>query len=102
MGVELSEQETIINIMRTEDRAEIYTSDSTMITKLDRKVKEHPDIWKILTENTVSGKVVSKTYSCPKKLVSLRNHTVNKENTGIPDGLREYMERKRAEQQEGE
>jgi hypothetical protein len=102
MGVELSEQETIINIMRTEDRAEIYTSDSTMITKLDRKVKENPDIWKILTENTVSGKVVSKTYSCPKKLVSLRNRPVIGGNSGNTDALREYMERKRTEQQEGE
>ena len=102
MGVELSEQETIINIMRTEDRAEIYTSDSTMITKLDRKVKENPGIWKILTENTVSGIVVSKMYSCPKKLVSLRNRPVTGGNSGNPDALREYMERKRAEQQEGE
>lgn len=102
MGVELSEQETIINIMRTEDRAEIYTSDSTMITKLDRKVKENPGIWKILEENTVSGKIVSKTYGCPKKLVSLRNRPVIGGNSGNPDALRKYMERKRAEQQEGE
>lgn len=36
MGVSIAEQETSINIMRDSEYAEIYTSDSTMMTKYDK------------------------------------------------------------------
>ena len=42
MGVSIAEQETSINIMRDSEYAEIYTSDSTMMTKYD-KFAENPD-----------------------------------------------------------
>ena len=38
MGLPIHEQETNINFMRDEDIAVIYTSDSTTITKMDKKV----------------------------------------------------------------
>ena len=37
------EQETTINIYRNEPDAYIYTSDSTMMTKLDKLVKRDPE-----------------------------------------------------------
>lgn len=96
MNVMLEEQETIISISRTNDMATIYTSDSTMINKLDKKVKNHPDVWKCKHVERVLGQIVSKWYSCPKKMVSLRNQSKISSSGGNPDALRKYREQKQA------
>ena len=43
MGVPLEEQETVIQFNRTDSHATIYTSDSTMITKLDHLCEDAPE-----------------------------------------------------------
>lgn len=92
MGVMFEEQETVINIMRTDDYAEIYTSDSTMMTKLDKCVAENPDEWKIIRQDTVLGKIVAKTYICPKKFISFRKHRSTGGNMGNIDALKRWRE----------
>ena len=96
MGVEMIEQETVITFGRLDKEAEIYTSDSTMMTKLDRKVKENPDYWKIKEQSFVSGKIVSKVYICPKKFVSLRNKEVLTKSTGNTAALEAWREKQKA------
>lgn len=39
MGLTIEEQETHINFSRGDSRAEIYTSDTTMMTKLNKLVE---------------------------------------------------------------
>lgn len=72
-SVSLDEQETVINMQRSSDIAEIYTTDRTMMTKLDRLVNDNPD-WNLKQEDRLQndGTVVSKVYTCPKKLISFR------------------------------
>ncbi len=38
MGLQITEQETTVNIYRDSDTIRIYTSDTTMMTKLDKLV----------------------------------------------------------------
>lgn len=92
MGVMFEEQETVINIMRTDDYAEIYTSDSTMMTKLDKCVTENPKQWFVSKQETVLGKVVSKTYICPKKFISFRKRDAHRDYSANTANLMRWRE----------
>lgn len=94
MGVMLEEQETIINTHRTSDTAEIWTSDSTMITKLDRRVKENPETWKCVKveRSRDDGRVVAKEYRCPKKMISFRGKVMTGRGGGNAGALRAWRE----------
>lgn len=74
MNVPVNEQETIINFTRNSDKATIYTSDTTMRTKLHNLSMKNGKDWVLLNQDTdsVDHEVVSETYQCPKKLISLR------------------------------
>jgi len=72
MGIPVNEQETVINFWRDSNIASVYTSDSTMITKLMKRVKSNPDEWIIKEEHKARGEVVAYTYECPKKYISFR------------------------------
>lgn len=75
MGISIQEQETTINFYRNSDIAQIYTSDSTMITRLD-KLAESDDApeWKLVEvhRSMADGSIVAKTYETKKRLVSFR------------------------------
>lgn len=60
------EMETIVTFNRDEANARIYTSDPVMLRKLDKLCAQTPVI------TVVREDEVSRTYTCPKKLVSIR------------------------------
>lgn len=62
MGLASEEQETHICFMRNNDYAEVYTSDSTTITKLDKYVEKYPNMWSVKRSSDIS-----KTYICKDK-----------------------------------
>ena len=72
MFVNLEEQETVINCSRTEDKAMLYTSDRTWMTKMDKLVKSNPKMFKVVEENEIS-----KRYEFPKSLLTVRKGYVN-------------------------
>ena len=76
MTISLEEQETVIGFMRQDDNMEIYTTDSTMITRLDKLVSKNPEQYKVIKQDDIS-----KTYSCPKKFLSLRSAEIKREYT---------------------
>lgn len=83
MGLSTTEQETSVNIMRDSDECTIYTTDSTMMTRLDKLVKS-PDAphWKLKQEHRLSnGELVGKTYITHKKLISFRSDIQTREFT---------------------
>lgn len=90
----VSEQETNIIFMRDEDFAKIYTSDSTMITKLDRLCKESPSMYR-LDYCTPVGK----SYICAdKSLVSLRSkkrEMSDEQKEAASERMRQYQANKR-------
>ena len=74
MGIALEEQETHINFWRQGNVAEIYTSDSLFMRKLDR-LAENPDApdWKLKEiHRDQTGNIVAKTYTVHKKLIAFR------------------------------
>ena len=73
MSVPINEQETTISFMRNSDKAIVYTSDKTMLTKLHKLAKK-PE-WKRIDQGRIKGDIVSETFECPKKLISLRTAT---------------------------
>lgn len=46
----LEEQETHISYMRNDSYAEIFTSDSTQMTRLDRLCKTNPEVYSMIRE----------------------------------------------------
>lgn len=72
MSIPISEQETTISFSRDSDEAVVWTSDSTVITKLDKLVNSNPECWQLIRTGTVGKDVVSKEYKTIKKLVSFR------------------------------
>lgn len=84
MGLSLQEQETTINFYRDSELASVYTSDRTVMTKLDKLAEsdEYPD-WKLIKVNRSmeDKEIVSKVYETKKKLVSFRSNIVQRELT---------------------
>ena len=72
--IPIDEQETTISISRDRDEAHIWTSDQTMITKLDKMVAINPGVYVVhdTTENE-DGRVLVREYRMPKRLVSFRS-----------------------------
>ena len=65
------EQETIVNYNNGDKLATIYTADPVIMNRLDKMVEKHPDTYKVIETTEIS-----KTYECPKKLVSFRHPVV--------------------------
>lgn len=67
-SVPVYEQETHIFYMRDEPFAKVYTSDTTQMTKFDKRCKDFPDMWAC-----VSNDGYSKSYICKdKSMISAR------------------------------
>ena len=82
MSLSLQEQETTINFYRDSDLASVYTSDRTVMTRLDKLAEsdEYPD-WKLLKVNRSmeDKEIVSKVYETKKRLISFRSTIVQRE-----------------------
>ena len=66
MYIPVEEQETVIQIDRTGDIARVYSTDSTMINKLDKKYPRHK-------VHKQSRKVIGVEYRINKRLLSWRS-----------------------------
>ncbi len=67
MGLTKQEQETVINFDNGSHTASIYTASPQMIRRLDALATAYPEHYRVTAETEVS-----KTYSCDKKLITLR------------------------------
>ena len=83
MSVSLQEQETVINMSRDLDYADIYTSDRTVMTRLDKLAEDEncPDWSCTGVQYDQNGELVAKTYRTKKSLVSYRSSTPKREYT---------------------
>ena len=73
------EQETVITFGRLDTECEVYTTDPTVMTKLDKRVADGD--WRQVDTVKESGQVVGKTYKGNKKLVRFVNKQVTREYT---------------------
>ena len=81
MSVMLEEQEIVINASRTDTMDSMYVTDRRWITKMDKKVKESPNLFKVKDVHRVQGEVIGKTYEFPSKLITIRTKERNVEMT---------------------
>jgi hypothetical protein len=74
----LSEQETTINYNREEKTADVWTSDRTVMTKLDRLCETAPENYRCIDiAKTRDGELISKQYTiADKSLLSFRSKKV--------------------------
>lgn len=99
MALQIEEQETHVNFSRDDSRAEIYTSDTTMMTKLNKLVDLQDTEWKLEREaHLPNGELVGKTYSCPVEFISFRTKRIDRtyseeQKKEIADRLRKTRKR---------
>lgn len=82
-SVSPSEQETTISFSRDSNTVDVWTSDVTMMTKLDKLCKESPNDYMCIEEmRTLDGLLANKRYTIKnKKLVSFRSSSVKRQMT---------------------
>lgn len=102
MSIPMDEQETSIQYDRTGKYMYVYTSDSTQMTILDKKVENHPDTWMLTEEiKDKSGNIVGKKYKADKKMLTFRNekgHRTGNSNAG--EGLKKWREEQKKKKEE--
>ena len=81
MGIPVAEQETSIQYMRDGDACTVYTTDSTVMTRLDKLAADPASPWSLKKEHYIHGEVIGKTYQAPKRLISFRSSVVVRELT---------------------
>ena len=74
MSLSIEEQETHINFNRDDERATVYTSDTTMMTKLNKLIELQDTEWKLEGESRLqkNNELIGITYSCPVEFISFR------------------------------
>ena len=71
-----AEQETVISYDKNSEFADIYTANPTEWKKLDAC----PDIYKCERVIKSGGKIISKSYKCEKRYITLRKKARGKKN----------------------
>ena len=81
MGLNISEQETSVSLTRDSDICTVYTSDSTIMTKLDKLAEsDKSPHWKLKEEHRlINGELIGKTYETHKRLISFRSNITTRE-----------------------
>lgn len=82
-NVSTAEQETVIQFSRDTEEVTVWTSDRTIMTKLDKLCDASPKNYKIKEVDYVEGnKVYNRVYALKnKKLVSFRSGNAKREYT---------------------
>lgn len=80
MGLQIEEQETHVNFNRGDERATVYTSDTTMMTKLNKLIELSGTEWKLEGESRLqkNDELIGRTYSCPVGFISFRNKKIKR------------------------
>ena len=80
-GISPDEQETVIQYNRNDDYMTIYTTDSTVMTKLDKCLESGN--YEVIEEHKLQGssRIIGKTYKAKKKFLSFR--TANRVNKRV-------------------
>lgn len=87
-SVPVYEQETHISYMRDKQFAKVYTSDTTQMTKFDKRCRQFPDMWECVSDDGYS-----KSYICKdKRMISARGKKSTRKMTDVQrEAARERM-----------
>jgi hypothetical protein len=92
-SVAYDEQETVINFSRRDNEATVWTSDTTVMTKLDGLCEKSEQYVLVETgRSKLGGEVISKTYKVKdKSLISFRAKKVERQARPMTDEQRQVM-----------
>jgi hypothetical protein len=81
MGLNISEQETSVSFSRDSDICSVYTSDTTVMTKLDKLAEsDKSPHWRLKEEHRLlNGELIGKTYETHKRLISFKSNISTRE-----------------------
>ena len=82
------EQEVVIQGGSNDEVFQMYCSDNTWITRMDKRVAKSPNLFKVIAETEFG-----KTYEFPKRLLSVRSTIVKRD---ITDEQRQAMKERLA------
>lgn len=92
ISLSIEEQETHVNFSRGDERAVIYTTDTTQITNFNKLIEIPDTEWKLETVTKMGGKVVGYTYSCPIEFLTFRRKRTTRQYTEKErEAMRERM-----------
>lgn len=97
----LDEQETTISFGRTDDLADVWTNDRTIITKLDKLCESAPDYYHCIEVGraTIGGRIMNKRYKIDKSMLSFRS---KKAKPNLTEEQREQMRNRLKSLREGQ
>ena len=97
----LDEQETTISFGRTDDLADVWTNDRTIITKLDKLCESSPDYYHCIEVGraTIGGGIMNKRYKIDKSMLSFRS---KKAKPNLTEEQREQMRERLKSLREGQ
>lgn len=80
LSLPITEQETVIQFCRDDERLNVWTSDNTIITKLQKCVRAENSQWELKQiERDKDGKEYARIYLAPKNLLSFRTHKIKRD-----------------------
>ena len=94
------EQETVIQISRNRDKASIWTSDNTQLTRIKRVMCKDPNSYVCtgVTKNKL-GEVVGYAFECPKNLIgyrtSVKRSMSDEQRKRASERLKEYHKKRK-------
>ena len=72
-GIPMDERETVVQFGRMDGQMTIYTTDETMMTKLNKLVEGGE--YEVIEEHKLqNGKLIGRTYQADKTLLTFRSH----------------------------
>ena len=110
MAVSLIEQETTISFNRLEKSVDVWTSDTTMMTKLDHLCESSPENYKCIESSGFKlnpKEIASKRYRISdKSLITLRSKKIERDLTEeqreeLRDRMRSLAEKQREQREAG-
>ena len=106
MNIPIAEQETTIGWYRNSDTAHIYTSDRTMMTKLDKLADDPDSPWTRVRTERSDGDIVACRYTAPRNLISFRRAPLSRvlteeQRAEAAERLRSYRELRKNQAEQG-
>ncbi len=109
MGLNISEQETSVSFSRDSDICSVYTSDTTVMTKLDKLAEsDKSPHWRLKEEHRLlNGELIGKTYETHKRLISFRSNIStremsNEQKEAVSERFRKMWKDRQEEKEESE
>lgn len=89
------EQEVSISFDKMGENCILYTTDYQWVKKMDKLCEDYPDSYKCDEIHKLqSGEVIGKTYSFPKKLITLRKPYVRNESSEAKEKRMKNLKKK--------